>query len=198
MHGTSSTSSIRKGWATRTKWHSARRLCTGSRIHRSASPAWMLDHDARSHEMIARVFDGQVRRAHPRRHSRQHHALLADEHGNLFGASVLGHSTARSRLLRRQGRHDPGRRERFSDEIYTAPRSWTEKAYPKLIHYNKLPKGGHFAAWEQPQFYSRGTSHGALGRCANRSEDIGARTCARHLPYGSVHVRADTERNRRG
>jgi pimeloyl-ACP methyl ester carboxylesterase len=42
----------------------------------------------------------------------------------------------------------------FPDEIYTAPRSWAEKAYPKLIHYNKLPKGGHFAAWEQPTFYS--------------------------------------------
>jgi len=41
----------------------------------------------------------------------------------------------------------------FPDEIYTAPRSWSEKAYPKLIYYNKLPKGGHFAAWEQPQFY---------------------------------------------
>ena len=38
----------------------------------------------------------------------------------------------------------------FPDEIYAAPRSWTEKAYPKLIHYNRLPKGGHFAAWEQP------------------------------------------------
>ena len=42
----------------------------------------------------------------------------------------------------------------FPNEIYTAPRSWAEKAYPKLIHYNKLPKGTHFAAWEQPQFYS--------------------------------------------
>src|ERR1700742_4434424 len=42
----------------------------------------------------------------------------------------------------------------FPDEIYTAPRSWAEKAYPKLIHYNRLPKGGHFAAWEQPRFYS--------------------------------------------
>jgi pimeloyl-ACP methyl ester carboxylesterase len=40
----------------------------------------------------------------------------------------------------------------FPDELYEAPRSWTEKAYPKLIHYNKLPKGGHFAAWEQPAF----------------------------------------------
>ena len=38
----------------------------------------------------------------------------------------------------------------FPDEIYTAPKSWTEKAYPKLIYYNRLPKGGHFAAWAQP------------------------------------------------
>jgi pimeloyl-ACP methyl ester carboxylesterase len=41
----------------------------------------------------------------------------------------------------------------FPDEIYAAPRSWTEKAYPKLIHYNRLPKGGHFAAWEQPELF---------------------------------------------
>ena len=39
----------------------------------------------------------------------------------------------------------------FPEELYQAPRSWTEKAYPKLIYYNKLDKGGHFAAWEQPQ-----------------------------------------------
>ncbi len=42
----------------------------------------------------------------------------------------------------------------FPDDIYAAPRTWVERAYPKLIHYNKLPKGGHFAAWEQPQFFS--------------------------------------------
>ena len=39
----------------------------------------------------------------------------------------------------------------FPDEIYEAPRSWAEKAYPKLIYYNKMPRGGHFAAWEQPE-----------------------------------------------
>ncbi len=38
----------------------------------------------------------------------------------------------------------------FPDELYAAPKSWAEKAYPKLIHYNRLDKGGHFAAWEQP------------------------------------------------
>jgi pimeloyl-ACP methyl ester carboxylesterase len=42
----------------------------------------------------------------------------------------------------------------FPDEIYAAPRSWAEEAYPKLIHYNKLDKGGHFAAWEQPELFS--------------------------------------------
>jgi pimeloyl-ACP methyl ester carboxylesterase len=41
----------------------------------------------------------------------------------------------------------------FAEEIYQAPKSWAEKAYPKLIHYNRLPKGGHFAAWEQPELF---------------------------------------------
>ena len=41
----------------------------------------------------------------------------------------------------------------FPDELYQAPRSWAEAAYPNLIHFNKLPKGGHFAAWEQPKFF---------------------------------------------
>jgi pimeloyl-ACP methyl ester carboxylesterase len=43
----------------------------------------------------------------------------------------------------------------FPGEQYEAPRSWTEKAYPKLIYYNKVAKGGHFAAWEQPQLFSQ-------------------------------------------
>jgi pimeloyl-ACP methyl ester carboxylesterase len=42
----------------------------------------------------------------------------------------------------------------FPDEIYYTPRSWAERAYPKLVHYNRLEKGGHFAAWEQPQLFS--------------------------------------------
>ena len=43
----------------------------------------------------------------------------------------------------------------FPDELYEAPRSWAERAYPhNLIHYNKLDRGGHFAAWEQPQLFS--------------------------------------------
>ena len=42
----------------------------------------------------------------------------------------------------------------FPDEIYLAPRNWAERAYPKLIHYTKLDKGGHFVAWEQPKLFS--------------------------------------------
>ncbi len=42
----------------------------------------------------------------------------------------------------------------FPDELYPAPRSWTEQAYPKLVYYKRHEKGGHFAAWEQPQLLS--------------------------------------------
>jgi pimeloyl-ACP methyl ester carboxylesterase len=41
----------------------------------------------------------------------------------------------------------------FPDEIYTVSRRWAERAYPKLFHYNQLPKGTHFAAWEQPELF---------------------------------------------
>jgi hypothetical protein len=43
----------------------------------------------------------------------------------------------------------------FPEEVYQAPRSWAERAYPKLVYYNKHEKGGHFAAWEQPQLLSQ-------------------------------------------
>jgi pimeloyl-ACP methyl ester carboxylesterase len=42
----------------------------------------------------------------------------------------------------------------FPDEIYAAPESWAKRAYPKLIYFNRLPKGGHFAAWEQPAAFT--------------------------------------------
>jgi pimeloyl-ACP methyl ester carboxylesterase len=48
----------------------------------------------------------------------------------------------------------PGAVSAFPDELYQAPRSWTERAYPNLIYYNKLTKCGHFAAWEQPEVFS--------------------------------------------
>ena len=42
----------------------------------------------------------------------------------------------------------------FPMELYQAPRSWTERAYPNLIHYNEVDRGGHFAAWQEPQLFS--------------------------------------------
>jgi pimeloyl-ACP methyl ester carboxylesterase len=50
----------------------------------------------------------------------------------------------------------------FPDELYQAPRNWTARGYPKLIYYNKVDKGGHFAAWEQPEIFA--TEMGAAFR----------------------------------
>ena len=62
--------------------------------------AWILDHDIQSYDLIARVFDGAQRGADPRRHPRQHHALLADQHGGFVGAALLGEPQRQGRLLR--------------------------------------------------------------------------------------------------
>ncbi|MFL5701928.1 MAG: epoxide hydrolase, partial [Ktedonobacteraceae bacterium] len=43
----------------------------------------------------------------------------------------------------------------FPDELYEAPRTWAERAYPNLIYYNTLDRGGHFAAWQEPQLFSQ-------------------------------------------
>jgi pimeloyl-ACP methyl ester carboxylesterase len=110
--------------------------------------AWMLDHDARSYALIARVFAGQPE------------GLTRDDildNVTLYWLTNTAVSSARlyweSKLafFAPKGVAIPAAVSAFPDEIYTAPRSWTERAYPKLIHYNRLPKGGHFAAWEQPQ-----------------------------------------------
>jgi pimeloyl-ACP methyl ester carboxylesterase len=113
--------------------------------------AWMLDHDAASEALIARVFDGKPE------------GLTRDdilENITLYWLTNTAVSSARlyweSKLSFFAPKHIsiPVAVSAFPDEIYTAPRSWTERAYPKLIHYNRLPKGGHFAAWEQPQLFA--------------------------------------------
>jgi pimeloyl-ACP methyl ester carboxylesterase len=110
--------------------------------------AWMLDHDAASQAMIARVFDGQPE------------GLSRDDvldNVTLYWLTNTAVSSARlyweNKLNFFAPKHVaiPVAVSVFPDEIYAAPQSWTEKAYPKLIHYNRLPKGGHYAAWEQPQ-----------------------------------------------
>jgi len=113
--------------------------------------AWMLDHDAASQAMIARVFNGQTE------------GLSRDDvldNVTLYWVTNTGISSARlyweNKLNFFAPKHVtiPVAVSVFPDEIYSAPKSWTEKAYPKLIHYNRLPKGGHFAAWEQPQEFT--------------------------------------------
>jgi pimeloyl-ACP methyl ester carboxylesterase len=113
--------------------------------------AWMLDHDAASQKLIGRVFDGQSE------------GLTRDDildNVTLYWLTNRGVSSARlfweSKLafFAPKGVTIPVAVSTFPDEIYTAPRSWTEKAFPNLIHYNRLPKGGHFAAWEQPQLFT--------------------------------------------
>jgi pimeloyl-ACP methyl ester carboxylesterase len=118
--------------------------------------AWMLDHDIRSYLMISRVFDGKME------------GLTRDDvldNVTLYWLTNTAISSARlywdtARISTGGGFFDvrgvtiPVAVSAFPDEIYAAPKSWAQKAYPKLIYYNRLPKGGHFAAWEQPQLFS--------------------------------------------
>jgi pimeloyl-ACP methyl ester carboxylesterase len=117
--------------------------------------AWILDHDIRSYKLIARVFDGKTE------------GLTRDDildNITLYWLTNTAISSARLYWDTRQvatggffgvrGVKIPVGVSAFPDEIYAAPRSWTERAYPKLIHYNKLDKGGHFAAWEQPRLFT--------------------------------------------
>jgi pimeloyl-ACP methyl ester carboxylesterase len=112
--------------------------------------AWALDHDARSYQLIARVFDGQKE------------GLTRDDildNITLYWVTGTAISSARLYWESHLGFFDPKNLSIpvavsvFPDEIYAAPRSWTERAYPKLIYFNRLDKGGHFAAWEQPELF---------------------------------------------
>jgi pimeloyl-ACP methyl ester carboxylesterase len=114
--------------------------------------AWMIDHDIRSYELISRVFDGQPE------------GLSRDDvldNVTLYWLTNTGVSSARlywenkTNFFAPKHVQIPVAVSVFPDEIYAAPRSWAEKAYPKLIHYNRLPKGGHFAAWEQPKAFTQ-------------------------------------------
>jgi pimeloyl-ACP methyl ester carboxylesterase len=114
--------------------------------------AWMLDHDARSYEHISHLFDG-----HPFGDLTRDDVL---DNITLYWLTNTGISSARLYWENKFGFFNaknvsiPAAVSVFPDELYQAPRSWAERAYPKLIHYNTLDKGGHFAAWEQPALFS--------------------------------------------
>ena len=112
--------------------------------------AWMLDHDSTSMALIARVFDGQSEGL-----SRDDvldnitHYWLTNtgiSSGRLYWENKLS-------FFGPKGVSIPVAVSVFPGELYQPPRSWVEAAYPKLIHFNKLDKGGHFAAWEQPELF---------------------------------------------
>ena len=115
--------------------------------------AWMIDHDIRSYRMIARVFDGKPE------------GLTRDDVLDNVTLYWLTNTAISSARLYWDTRHNlppggffdvrgikiPVAVSAFAEEIYQAPKSWAEKAYPKLLHYARHDKGTHFAAWEQPQ-----------------------------------------------
>src|SRR5262249_14250602 len=114
--------------------------------------SYFLDHDARSLELIARVFDGQAE------------GLTRDDIlDNITITWLTNTAISGARLyweywgkgyFNVKGVQIPVAVSVFPDELYPAPRSWTGRACPKLIHFNNVPKVGHFAAWEQPKLFS--------------------------------------------
>jgi pimeloyl-ACP methyl ester carboxylesterase len=112
---------------------------------------FLIDHDRRSLELIARSFNGLPE------------GLTRDDvldNATLFWLTNTAVSSARLYWENKlgfflpKGVKIPVAVSVFPDDLYPAVRSWAEQAYPKLVHYNRLPKGGHFAAWEQPKFLS--------------------------------------------
>jgi pimeloyl-ACP methyl ester carboxylesterase len=113
---------------------------------------FLLDHDARSLELIARSFDGQAEGITP-------DDVL--DNVTLYWLTNTAISAARLywenklAFFSPKGVTVPVAVSVFPDELYQTPRSWAERAYPNLVHYNKVEKGGHFAAWEQPELFTK-------------------------------------------
>ena len=112
--------------------------------------AYFLDHDARSYDLISRVFAGASE------------GLTRDDILDnvtitwLTNTAVSGgrlYWENKGSFFAVKGVAVPVAASVFPDELYPAPRSWAERAYSKLIYYNRLPKGGHFAAFEQPELF---------------------------------------------
>ena len=117
--------------------------------------AWILDHDIRSYQMIARVFDGKPE------------GLSRDDVLDNITLYWLTNTAVSSARLYWDTAHNlppggffdvrgvklPVGVSAFAEEIYQAPKSWSQKAYVKLLHYASHPKGTHFAAWEQPALF---------------------------------------------
>jgi pimeloyl-ACP methyl ester carboxylesterase len=114
--------------------------------------AYFLDHDALSYELISRVFAGESAGL-TRDDILDNITITWLTNTALSGARLYWENKLASFFAVKGVTTVPVAVSVFPDELYPAPRSWAERAYPKLIHYNKLDKGGHFAAWEQPELF---------------------------------------------
>jgi pimeloyl-ACP methyl ester carboxylesterase len=124
--------------------------------------AWFLDHDQLSYKMIARAFDGQTEGL-SRGDVLDNITITWLTNTGISGARLYWEALPRTssgfgieknnvHFYEPIGVRSPIAVSAFPEEINQAPRSWAERAYPRLIHYNRLPKGGHFAAFEQPAY----------------------------------------------
>jgi len=113
--------------------------------------AFMCDFEAHGLELITRCFDGV------------HVSLTRDDvldNATLFWLTNTAVSAARLYWENKLAYFAPKNItipvavSAFPDELFVCPRSWAEQAFPKLVHYNKLERGGHFPAWEQPRLFT--------------------------------------------
>jgi len=114
--------------------------------------AWILDHDKGSYELIVRVFDGKPEGL-TRDDICDNISMYWLTNTAISSARLYWTTRARSKgggFFDTRGVKLPVIVSAFPDEIYTAPKSWSERAYPKLLLYSKHPRGAHYAAWEQP------------------------------------------------
>ena len=112
--------------------------------------AFLLDHDPQSVAMIARAFAGETT------------GLTQDDVLDNITLFWLTNTFVSAGRLYWENKHTffgpkgvrvPTAVSVFPDELYQTPRSWAQQAYPNLVHYNQLDRGGHFAAWEEPELF---------------------------------------------
>jgi pimeloyl-ACP methyl ester carboxylesterase len=115
--------------------------------------AYFLDHDARSYALISRVFQGESA-GFTRDDILDNVTIAWLTNTGISGGRIYWENWGKYSFFGVKGVKVPVAVSVFPDELYPAPKSWAEQAYPKLIHYNRLPKGGHFAAFEQPKLLS--------------------------------------------
>ena len=118
----------------------------------AALAAWMLDHDAQSYEDITAAFEGNAVGNLTRDEVLDNITMTwltntGISSGRLYWENTLGFFDVK-------GVSVPAAVSVFPRELYQAPRSWTEKAYPKLIYFNEVDQGNHFAAWQEPDLFT--------------------------------------------